>query len=91
MPENMSEYMPEDIPDRMPEDIILSARAKGKNIEFEKFIFIFIFYKLKNINCQLIPLNRKIDTLAKYLKQQYWAYIQYLPPDKVNKREIVDI
>ena len=74
---------------RMLEDVS-SARAKWKGIKLEKSTFKPSFYKLKNIHGQSVPLDKKADALAEYLEQRHWACIQHLPPDKVDKREVVD-
>ena len=73
----------------MLEDVS-SARAKWKGVKFEKSTFKPFFYKLKNIHGQSVPLDKKADALVEYLEQRHWACIQHLPPDKVDKREVVD-
>ena len=67
-----------------------SARAKWKGVKLEKSTFKPSFYKLKDIHGQSFPLDKKADGLAEYLEKRHWACIQHLPPDKVDKREVVD-
>ena len=74
---------------RMLEDFS-SARAKWKGIKLEKSTFKPSFYKLKDIHGQSVPLNKKADALAEYLEKRHWARIEHLPPDKVDKREVMD-
>ena len=42
--------------------------GQRKGIKLEKSRFKSSFYKLKNIYGQLVPLDKKADALAEYLK-----------------------
>ena len=62
----------------------------GKALSLKSLHLNLFFYKLKNIHGQSVPLDKKADALVEYLEQRHWACIQHLPPDKVDKREVVD-